>query len=92
MKKKANKKKQKFIFGVFTGGGGGQYKSYHCFTNERSKAFQWFKFWYLFRKFQRELVLPFLWAQDGFDTPSPEMADAIRLGLDIPAKGKRLVG
>ena len=45
-----------------------------------------------FRKFQRELVLPFLWAQDGFDTPSPEMADAIRLGLDVPAKGKRLVG
>jgi len=43
-------------------------------------------------KFQKELVLPFLWAQDGFDTPSPEMADAIRLGLDIPAKGKRLVG
>lgn len=43
-------------------------------------------------KFQRELVLPFLWAQDGFDTPSPEMADAIRLGLDVPAKGKRLVG
>jgi scavenger receptor class B protein 1 len=43
-------------------------------------------------KFQQELVLPFLWAQDGFDTPSTEMADAIRLGLDIPAKGKRLVG
>lgn len=49
-------------------------------------------FTFLFRKFQKELVLPFLWAQDGFDTPSPEMADAIRLGLDIPAKGKRLVG
>ena len=44
------------------------------------------------RKFPEELVLPFLWAQDGFDQPSKEMAQAIRKGLDIPAKYSRLLG
>jgi len=43
-------------------------------------------------KFPRELVLPFLWAQDGFDQPSDEMAQAIRKGLDIPDKFSRLLG
>jgi len=43
-------------------------------------------------KFQEELVLPFLWAQDGFDHPSEEMAGAIRKGLDIPSKYSRLLG
>lgn len=39
-----------------------------------------------------ELVLPFLWAQDGFDQPSEEMAKGIRMGLDIPAKLSMLAG
>lgn len=43
-------------------------------------------------KFPEELVLPFLWAQDGFDQPSPEMVQAIRKGLDIPTKYSRLLG
>lgn len=34
--------------------------------------------------FQEELVLPFLWAQDGFSEPSEAMADAIKLGLKVP--------
>ena len=29
-------------------------------------------------------MLPFLWAQDGFEEPSEEMAEAIRFGLDLP--------
>ena len=32
-----------------------------------------------------ELVLPFLWAQDGFSEPSEEMASAIKFGLAAPA-------
>jgi len=43
-------------------------------------------------KFPEELVLPFLWAQDGFDRPSEEMAHALRRGLDIPHKYSRLLG
>lgn len=43
-------------------------------------------------KLPEELVLPFLWAQDGFDHPSEEMAGAIRKGLDIPSKYSRLLG
>lgn len=35
-------------------------------------------------EFVDELVLPFLWAQDGFSEPSDKMADAIRLGLKVP--------
>ena len=33
-----------------------------------------------------ETVMPFLWAQDGFDEPSVEMADAIKFGLSAPQK------
>jgi hypothetical protein len=43
-------------------------------------------------KFPEELVLPFLWAQDGFDQPSDVMAKAIRKGLDVPHKFSRLIG
>ena len=32
------------------------------------------------RNFADELVLPFLWAQDGFSEPSEEMAKAIKFG------------
>ena len=39
-----------------------------------------------FSKFPDELILPFLWAQDGFDEPSDEMAEAIGYGLAIPKK------
>jgi hypothetical protein len=39
-----------------------------------------------------ELVLPFLWAQDGFDQPSESMAKSIRFGLDLPHKGSILLG
>ncbi len=35
---------------------------------------------------QNDLVVPFLWAQDGFDEPSEEMADAIAFGLKAPEK------
>ena len=31
-----------------------------------------------------ELVVPFLWAQDGFSEPSEEMANAMKLGLKVP--------
>lgn len=46
----------------------------------------------LLSKFPERLVLPFLWAQDGFDQPSVPMAQAIKKGLDIPAKFSRLIG
>merc|ERR1719350_1370734 len=36
--------------------------------------------------FPAELILPFLWAQDGFSEPSLEMAEAIQFGLDAPDK------
>ena len=32
----------------------------------------------MIKDFADELILPFLWAQDGFSEPSQEMADAIR--------------
>jgi hypothetical protein len=35
---------------------------------------------------QDEIVMPFLWAQDGFEEPSEPMADAIKFGLDAPKK------
>ena len=35
---------------------------------------------------QDDLVLPFLWAQDGFDEPSDEMASKIAFGLSAPEK------
>jgi len=43
-------------------------------------------------KFADELVLPFLWAQDGFSEPSEEMAKAIKFGLDAPSKLSLLGG
>jgi len=36
--------------------------------------------------FTEELVLPFLWAQDGFSEPSEEMAAALQFGLTAPDK------
>merc|ERR1719300_1329660 len=42
--------------------------------------------------FVDELVLPFLWAQDGFSEPSQEMADAIKYGLAAPKKLSMLGG
>ena len=35
-------------------------------------------------KVEKDLVLPFLWAQDGFDEPSEEMAGKIAFGLKAP--------
>ena len=35
-------------------------------------------------KVPKDLVLPFLWAQDGFDEPSDIMADKIAFGLKAP--------
>jgi len=43
-------------------------------------------------KFAEELVLPFLWAQDGFDQPTEEMSTSIRKALDIPSIFSRLLG
>ena len=45
-----------------------------------------------FSNFVDELVLPFLWAQDGFSEPSQEMADAIKYGLAAPKKLSMLGG
>ena len=44
------------------------------------------KIFFFFRNFPDELVLPFLWAQDGFSEPSEEMAEAIKFGLSAPKK------
>ena len=41
---------------------------------------------FILSNFADELVLPFLWAQDGFSEPSKEMAAAIKFGLDAPNK------
>ena len=38
------------------------------------------------------MILPFLWAQDGFSEPSKEMAEAIRFGLEAPEKFSMLGG
>lgn len=35
---------------------------------------------------KEDLVMPFLWAQDGFDEPSEEMASKIAMGLALPDK------
>jgi len=43
-------------------------------------------------KFPAELVLPFLWAQDGFSAPSEEMSAAIKMGLEAPGKISLLGG
>eukprot|EP00092_Neocalanus_flemingeri_P038999 GFUD01042454.1.p1 GENE.GFUD01042454.1~~GFUD01042454.1.p1 ORF type:complete len:596 (+),score=215.72 GFUD01042454.1:176-1963(+) len=42
--------------------------------------------------FADELILPFLWAEDGFSEPSEEMAEAIKFGLSAPGKLSRLGG
>jgi len=39
-----------------------------------------------------ELVLPFLWAEDGFSEPSVEMATAMHFGLGVPSKFSLLGG
>ena len=46
----------------------------------------------MFSNFVEELVLPFLWAQDGFSEPSEEMAKAIKFGLDAPSKLSKIGG
>jgi len=46
----------------------------------------------IMRNFNEELVLPFLWAQDGFSAPSEEMSQAIKFGLEAPAKLSLLGG
>ena len=45
-----------------------------------------------FSNFVDELVLPFLWAQDGFSEPSAEMAAAIKFGLAAPSKLSKIGG
>jgi len=42
--------------------------------------------------FREELVLPFLWAQDGFSAPSKEMSEKIKFGLEAPGKMSLLGG
>ena len=34
-------------------------------------------------------MLPFLWAQDGFEEPSEEMAEAIKFGVSAPGAVSR---
>jgi len=46
----------------------------------------------ILRNFSEELVLPFLWAQDGFSAPSQPMADKIKFGLEAPGKMSLLGG
>jgi len=46
----------------------------------------------LMSHFAEELILPFLWAQDGFSEPSVEMAEAIQFGLSAPSKLSMLGG
>jgi len=38
------------------------------------------------------LILPFLWAEDGFGKPSDEMAEALREGVEVPGKLSMLGG
>ena len=40
----------------------------------------------IYRSVTDQLVLPFLWAEDGFSEPSKEMAAAILFGLSIGSK------
>lgn len=42
--------------------------------------------------FPKRVVVPFLWAQDGYSEPSDEMATAIAKGLGIPGKLSKLGG
>ena len=43
-------------------------------------------------QFTDTLVLPFLWAQDGFEEPSEEMAEAIKFGVSAPGALSRAAG
>ena len=45
-----------------------------------------------FRNFPEELILPFLWAQDGFSQPSKAMSEKIKFGLEAPGKMSTLGG
>ena len=72
---------------LLQGGGGGRGKLTVPMGNKTKTFFDEH-----FRKLQKELVLPFLWAQDGFDQPSESMAKSIRMGLDIPVKLPMLAG
>lgn len=42
--------------------------------------------WDVVSQMKKKIVLPFLWAQDGFDEPSEKMAEAIAFGLAAPKK------
>jgi len=42
--------------------------------------------------FSEELILPFLWAQDGFSNPSASMTTAIHFGLAVPEQLPLLAG
>ena len=42
--------------------------------------------------FKKELILPFLWAEDGYSEPSQDMADKIKMGLGAPDKIPKLGG
>ncbi|TRY74958.1 hypothetical protein TCAL_08665 [Tigriopus californicus] len=42
--------------------------------------------WDKIQSMQDEILMPFLWAQDGFDEPSEEMAEKIKMGLGAPQK------
>ena len=44
------------------------------------------------RNFTEELILPFLWAEDGYSEPSRDMADKIKMGLGAPDKIPKLGG
>ena len=41
--------------------------------------------WDVIKDMTDEIVLPFLWAQDGFEEPSDEMRDAIKFGENAAA-------
>ena len=47
---------------------------------------QTFPEWDKISRMRGQIVLPFLWAQDGFDEPSEELAEAIAFGLEAPQK------
>jgi hypothetical protein len=46
----------------------------------------------LIANFADQLVLPFLWAQDGYSEPSLVMASKIKMGLAVPGKLSKLGG
>ncbi len=42
--------------------------------------------WKVIESMQDQIVLPFLWAQDGFGEPSEQMAEDLKFGLAAPKK------